>query len=124
PRLVLTESTALASLQAAQAVFPAFAEAILLATDTPAAASTGNDAVLDGTSAEDVGIDDLALLQYTSGSTAAPRGVEVTHGNWMANERAIADAFDMREDDVVISWLPLFHDMGLIGTLLQPLYAG
>jgi acyl-CoA synthetase (AMP-forming)/AMP-acid ligase II len=48
----------------------------------------------------------------------------VSHGNLMANERAIQSAFSMRDDDVVVSWLPLFHDMGLIGTLLQPLFSG
>ncbi len=67
---------------------------------------------------------DLAFLQYTSGSTASPKGVMVSHGNLSANERAIAEGFDVRPDDVVVSWLPLFHDMGLIGGLLQALHAG
>jgi acyl-CoA synthetase (AMP-forming)/AMP-acid ligase II len=66
----------------------------------------------------------VALLQYTSGSTAVPKGVMVSHENIMAGERAIESAFSMGADDVVVSWLPLFHDMGLIGTLLQPLYQG
>lgn len=67
---------------------------------------------------------DLAFLQYTSGSTASPKGVMVSHGNLSANEQAIAEGFDVRPGDVVVSWLPLFHDMGLIGGLLQPLHAG
>jgi amino acid adenylation domain-containing protein len=67
---------------------------------------------------------DIAFLQYTSGSTASPKGVMVSHGNLSANERAIGEAFDVRPGDVVASWLPLFHDMGLIGGLLQPLHAG
>ena len=68
--------------------------------------------------------DDIAFLQYTSGSTATPKGVMVSHGNLSANERAIGEGFDVQPDDVVVSWLPLFHDMGLIGGLLQPLHAG
>ena len=66
----------------------------------------------------------IALLQYTSGSTSDPRGVIVTHANLLHNEEAIRRAFDLSERSIVVSWLPLFHDMGLIGTLLQPLYAG
>jgi len=68
--------------------------------------------------------DTLALLQYTSGSTGAPRGVMVTHGNIMANEEMIRKAFGHHCESSVASWLPIFHDMGLIGNLLQPLYLG
>jgi amino acid adenylation domain-containing protein len=64
----------------------------------------------------------LALLQYTSGSTDAPRGVMVSHANLLHNERMIAQAFAQDEDSVVVGWLPLHHDMGLIGNVLQPLY--
>ncbi|WP_085316157.1 non-ribosomal peptide synthetase [Derxia lacustris] len=70
------------------------------------------------------GADDLAFLQYTSGSTAAPKGVMVSHGNLMANERAIEAGLAVGADDVFVSWLPLYHDMGLIGGLLQPLHRG
>src|SRR5687768_16387286 len=59
--------------------------------------------------------DDLAFLQYTSGSTSTPKGVQVTHGNLIANERAIQRAFAQSEDSIVVGWLPLYHDMGLIG---------
>jgi acyl-CoA synthetase (AMP-forming)/AMP-acid ligase II len=66
----------------------------------------------------------LAFLQYTSGSTGDPKGVGVSHRNLMHNERVICDAFLHTTDSVVVGWLPLFHDMGLIGNVLQPLYAG
>jgi amino acid adenylation domain-containing protein len=66
----------------------------------------------------------IAFLQYTSGSTAAPKGVMVTHANLVHNERMIGQAFAMDEDSVVVGWLPLYHDMGLIGNVLQPLHAG
>jgi len=67
---------------------------------------------------------DIAFLQYTSGSTSTPKGVMVSHGNLVANERAIADGFEVGAGDVFVSWLPLYHDMGLIGGLLQPLHRG
>ena len=66
----------------------------------------------------------LAFLQYTSGSTGSPKGVMITHGNLLHNERIIAQAFGHTKDTVVVGWLPLFHDMGLIGNVLQPLYLG
>jgi amino acid adenylation domain-containing protein len=66
----------------------------------------------------------IAFLQYTSGSTSAPKGVEVSHGNLAANELAIQQGFGIGPDDVMVSWLPLYHDMGLIGGLLQALYTG
>jgi fatty-acyl-CoA synthase len=68
--------------------------------------------------------DDLALLQYTSGSTGNPKGVMLTHANLLANIRAIGEALGVRSDDVGVSWLPLYHDMGLIGSWLMPLYFG
>src|SRR6185295_8876001 len=63
--------------------------------------------------------DDLCFLQFTSGSTSLPKGVMVTHGNLVANAQAFfgPKGFDLRKDDVGISWLPLYHDMGLIGIL-------
>ncbi|MEU9353263.1 AMP-binding protein [Streptomyces griseoloalbus] len=68
--------------------------------------------------------DTLAFLQYTSGSTAEPRGVMVTHGNLTANLTAIRGAFRHDRDSVVLSWLPAYHDMGLIGNILHPLHTG
>ncbi|KAF7767625.1 hypothetical protein PCIT_a3679 [Pseudoalteromonas citrea] len=67
---------------------------------------------------------EISFLQYTSGSTAKPKGVMVSHKNLIANEIAIAESLETSTEDVFVSWLPLFHDMGLIGGLLQPLFTG
>jgi len=67
---------------------------------------------------------DTALIQYTSGSTGDPKGVELTHANVMANIRAAAAGCALTHDDVIVSWLPLYHDMGLIGGWLMPFYFG
>lgn len=61
---------------------------------------------------------DPAFIQYTSGSTGAPKGVLLTHDNLLANIRAIGQGLQVRSDDVGVSWLPLYHDMGLIGSWL------
>jgi len=68
--------------------------------------------------------EDIALLQYTSGSTGDPKGVTLTHRNLLANIGSIVAGFEVRPDDVVVSWLPLYHDMGLIGAWLAPLCFG
>lgn len=73
----------------------------------------------DGFDAEGV-----AFLQYTSGSTGTPRGVAVTHNNIAENEEIIRAAFEHDQSAVVVGWLPMFHDMGLIGNLLQPIWTG
>ncbi|MEO1373245.1 MAG: amino acid adenylation domain-containing protein [Cyanobacteria bacterium J06635_10] len=66
----------------------------------------------------------LAFLQYTSGSTGTPKGVMVNHGNLLHNEQMIQKAFGHTPNSSVVGWLPLYHDMGLIGNVLQPLYLG
>ncbi len=68
--------------------------------------------------------DTVALLQYSSGSTGRPRGVVITHGNIMANAAMIRHRFGYHDQSTFVSWLPIYHDMGLIGNLLQPLYLG
>ena len=66
----------------------------------------------------------IAFLQYTSGSTGTPKGVTINHANLLHNQRMIKEAFGHTSDTTVVGWLPLFHDMGLIGNVLQPLYLG
>jgi acyl carrier protein len=67
---------------------------------------------------------DLAMLQYTSGSTGDPKGVMLTHANMLANIRAVGQAAELGAGDVIVTWLPLYHDMGLIGAWLTPLQFG
>lgn len=72
-----------------------------------------------------LGEDDTALLQLTSGSTAEPKAVRITHGNLWANSQAMAVAAGLApETDVMVSWLPLFHDMGMVGFLIVPMMLG
>lgn len=66
----------------------------------------------------------IALLQYTSGSTGAPKGVVIPHRAIWHNQSVIRTCFDHAEGVTLVGWLPNFHDMGLIGNLLQPIYAG
>src|SRR5689334_16380395 len=68
--------------------------------------------------------DALAYLQYTSGSTADPKGVMITHANLFENSAYLAKAFRHSEEDISLSWLPHFHDLGLVHGILQPLYSG
>ncbi|MCX4767466.1 fatty acyl-AMP ligase [Streptomyces sp. NBC_01275] len=79
----------------------------------------------------DLADDSVAFLQYTSGSTSAPRGVVVTHGNLTDNERIIAarmghtpDVIAAHDGEMFVSWLPVYHDMGLIGPVLNTVYLG
>jgi 1-acyl-sn-glycerol-3-phosphate acyltransferase len=83
-------------------------------------AAAGADTVLESSA----GTQGAALLQYTSGSTGSPKGVLLTHANVLANIRAIGEAIAVRSVDVTVSWLPLYHDMGLIGAWLGSLYFG
>ena len=66
----------------------------------------------------------VALLQYTSGSTAEPKGVEISHGNLLHNSDYISRIFAFDPNGVTVSWLPAFHDMGLMNGIIQPVYKG
>ncbi len=72
----------------------------------------------------DVHGDTLAFLQYTSGSTGIPKGVMLTHANLMHNSALISYAFEHTRSGLGVFWLPSYHDMGLIGGILQPMYIG
>jgi natural product biosynthesis luciferase-like monooxygenase protein len=117
-RYVLTTTPILAMATAILPAAPQLASLRWLATDALSAelSAAFRPVALDGES--------LAFLQYTSGSTGDPRGVMVTHANVLHNERAIAKAFRLDASSHALGWLPMFHDMGLIGKVLQPLYSG
>lgn len=72
----------------------------------------------------DIAPEDLAFLQYTSGSTSTPKGVMLSHRNLLHNLEQISLGFQLSQEDIVVSWLPSYHDMGLIGTILGTLFIG
>ncbi len=107
PAAVVTERSAVAKLEA---IAPCIR---VVAHDT-----------LEGPAARAFAVDahHPALIQYTSGSTRAPKGIAISHANLMANQRMIQRAFGLHGYRFGVTWLPHFHDMGLIGTILQPLF--
>lgn len=113
PHVVLTTR----ELLPARALVPALADVPCIAVDElPVAETSAGESR--------VSPDDLAILQYSSGSSGAPRGVMVSHANLMANEAMIEDAFGHTSSTVALGWLPFQHDMGLIGYVLQPVFTG
>jgi acyl transferase domain-containing protein/acyl-CoA synthetase (AMP-forming)/AMP-acid ligase II/acyl carrier protein len=117
-RLVLSSTSIQANLEDRFQQLPDLAALRWLAIDT-----IGKEGADDW---RDPGIDKdaLAFLQYTSGSTAAPRGVMVTHDNLMYNSALVYRGFGHEVGWVGVTWLPLYHDMGLIGGILQTVFAG
>jgi acyl-CoA synthetase (AMP-forming)/AMP-acid ligase II len=118
PVLALTTSSILAKLEALFAQAPELQIMRCLATDK-VVSSAGQD-WRDPQATSNT----LALLQYTSGSTAKPRGVMVSHGNLLENSAHISQAFEVTSDTVSVTWLPVFHDMGLTNGIIQPLFGG
>jgi acyl-CoA synthetase (AMP-forming)/AMP-acid ligase II/acyl carrier protein len=97
---------------------PGFVPPDFLATDRPIGAPGPPQAELPADPTA------VALLQYTSGSTSSPRGVRLTHANLLANCALIQRAFGTNEEVRALFWLPHYHDMGLIGGIVQPVYCG
>jgi amino acid adenylation domain-containing protein len=115
---ILTTASTLARMEPLLAQTPGLEKVCRVTTD---------DVPLDlagGWCAPEINHESLAFLQYTSGSTAIPKGVMVTHGNLLHNESLIQRAFRQTPDSIIAGWLPLYHDMGLIGTVLQPVFVG
>ncbi len=121
PRLVLTHSSVLGGLCLDQQS-PAVAGLVWEATDQLEAASSNDFELVSRTD------EDLAFLQYTSGSTSEPRGVMISHANLLHNLETIRQGFEVApaesgdEAPTTVFWLPAYHDMGLIGGILTPIY--
>ncbi|SHG69553.1 non-ribosomal peptide synthetase [Streptoalloteichus hindustanus] len=122
-RLVLT-TTAVREGAAAVGEQAGLGESTWLATDDLDSTTTDLEDADDGAWTPPIAPDSPAFLQYTSGSTASPRGVVLTHANLMRNLAAIHDRFGLSEHSHGVIWLPPYHDMGLIGGLLGPIHGG
>lgn len=116
--VVLTTTSILSNLKQWFAEAPELAALHWLATDN-AVSTLAEDWQEPG-----VGSNTLAFLQYTSGSTATPKGVMVSHGNLLHNSAYLDHNWEHTTDSVLVTWLPHFHDMGLIYGIIQPLYRG
>ncbi|MEM6457511.1 MAG: fatty acyl-AMP ligase, partial [Acidobacteriota bacterium] len=123
PAAVLSDAAMAPRARALDAEAPALVDVPRVRTDLADADDAPNDAGARWIRPA-IGGDSLAFLQYTSGSTSLPRGVRVAHRHLLHNAEAIRRGFSQDADKVVVSWLPLYHDMGLIGNVLQPLYTG
>jgi acyl-CoA synthetase (AMP-forming)/AMP-acid ligase II len=120
PAAILTTSETLPTIEH---LFPAGASApLILATDRLAPAEIDDGA--ERWTRPRITADSLAMLQYTSGSTGDPNGVMLSHANLLHNLEQIRVRFEHGPESRGVIWLPPYHDMGLIGGILQPLYAG
>jgi acyl-CoA synthetase (AMP-forming)/AMP-acid ligase II len=116
--VALTTTSLLGNIEQRFAESPELADLRWLATDNIASD------LAQAWQEPEVSSDTLAFIQYTSGSTGTPKGVMVSHGNLLHNSAAINECFADTPNSRGVSWLPPYHDMGLIGGVLQPLYVG
>lgn len=118
PSVVLTAARTHSMIESARNSIRALANVPVLASDDGASTSA------DSWRKPQITGQSIAILQYTSGSTAAPKGVMITHASLLQNSEVIRACFGNKESDHGVIWLPPFHDMGLIGGILQPVYCG
>ena len=116
--VVLTTTQTLSNLERRFAEAPDLADLRLLTTDNVARE------LAEAWQEPAVSSDTLAYLQYTSGSTSKPKGVMISHGNAMHNSAEIALGWQTSPDIMLVSWLPHFHDFGLVYGIIQPVYQG
>ena len=119
PAIALTTTSILTDIEKEWTSDAELAQVKLLATDTIDNNGKEKEFIISS-----VTPDSLAFLQYTSGSTGMPKGVMVTHENIIHNQQLIKTAFGHSKESIGFGWLPLFHDMGLIGHVFQPIYVG
>ncbi len=117
-RIMLAASELVAQQRALSQQYPGLADMQWIASDLI------NSQVASLWQATEIDPHALTFLQYTSGSTSQPRGVMVSHENLVYNSSLIAQSFGITADDHVMIWLPPYHDMGLIGGIMQPLFTG
>lgn len=117
-RVVLTTTDILRTVRRRELLTPEIEGLLWQATDSPdiAAEEDWHEPLITG--------ETLAFLQYTSGSTSRPKGVMVNHANILHNLGVIQGALRLDRNTIGVSWLPMYHDMGLIGCILQPIYTG
>jgi amino acid adenylation domain-containing protein len=118
PRLVLTTAALLPKIKNSLSI-PGYGREIdVIATDELGARESG------GFTRPEISQNTIAFLQYTSGSTGSPKGVMLTHGNLLHNASLVNEAVGPVPEDSYVSWLPVFHDMGFMAGVLQPLFRG
>ncbi len=118
PGLILVDEAALAWTVTVSAKHASESGRQPIAVSTLADLESGNSVFGTPTATEDT----VGVLQYTSGSTGDPKGVMISHGNMLANCQLIEDALKTSRNSAAVLWLPFFHDMGLVGSVLSPMF--